>query len=39
MYDGTLHHLFIDFEKVYDTVSREMLYNIPTVFYILMKLV
>jgi hypothetical protein len=27
-YKGIVHHLFIDFKKAYDTVRREVLYNI-----------
>jgi hypothetical protein len=27
-YNGTVHQLFIDFKKVYDSVRREVLYNI-----------
>jgi sorting nexin-29 len=27
-YNGTLHQLFIDFKKAYDSVKREILYNI-----------
>jgi hypothetical protein len=27
-YNGTVHHLFIDFEKAYDSIKREVLYNI-----------
>jgi hypothetical protein len=27
-YNGTEHQLLIDFEKAYDSVSREVLYNI-----------
>jgi hypothetical protein len=27
-YNETLHHLFIDFKKAYDSVRREVLYNI-----------
>jgi hypothetical protein len=26
-YDEAVHQVFIDFEKVYDTVGREVLYN------------
>jgi hypothetical protein len=26
-YNGTIHQLFIDFEKAYDSVRREVLYN------------
>jgi len=34
-----VHHLFIDFKKAYDSVRREVLYNIVTEFGIPMKLV
>jgi purine nucleoside phosphorylase len=27
-YNGTVHQLFIDFKKAYDSVMREVLYNI-----------
>jgi hypothetical protein len=27
-YNGTVHQLFIDFKKAYDSVRRELLYNI-----------
>jgi hypothetical protein len=27
-YNGTVRQLFIDFEKAYDSVRREVLYNI-----------
>jgi hypothetical protein len=27
-YNGTVHQLFIDFKKAYDSVRREILYNI-----------
>jgi hypothetical protein len=30
--NGTVRQLFIDFEKVYDSVRREVLYNIVTEF-------
>jgi hypothetical protein len=30
-YNDTVHQLFIDFKKAYDTVRREVLYNIPIV--------
>jgi hypothetical protein len=26
-YNGTVHQLFIDFKKAYDSVRREVLYN------------
>jgi hypothetical protein len=38
-YNGTVHQLFIDFKKVYDSVRREALYNILTEFGIPRKLV
>jgi hypothetical protein len=28
MYDGTVHQLFKEFKKTYDSVRREILYNI-----------
>jgi hypothetical protein len=27
-YNGTVHQLFIEFEKAYDSVKREVFYNI-----------
>jgi hypothetical protein len=27
-YNGTVHQLFIDFKKAYDSIKREVLYNI-----------
>jgi hypothetical protein len=27
VYNGKVHHLFIDFKKAYDSVTREILYN------------
>jgi hypothetical protein len=30
-YNGTVHQLFIDFEKVYDSARREVLHNILSV--------
>jgi len=38
-YNGTIHQLFIDFEKNYDSVRREVLCNILIEFAIPMKLV
>jgi hypothetical protein len=38
-YNKTVHQLFVDFKKAYDTVRREVLYNILTEFGIPMKLV
>ena len=37
-YNEAVHHLFIDFKKAYDSVRREILYNIFIEFGILMKL-
>jgi hypothetical protein len=31
-YNGTLHQLFIDLKKAYDSVRREALYNIVIEF-------
>ncbi|KAJ4431782.1 hypothetical protein ANN_20387 [Periplaneta americana] len=38
-YKGTVHQLFIDFKKAYDSVKREVLYNILIEFGIPKKLV
>jgi sorting nexin-29 len=38
-YNGMVHQLFIDFKKAYDSVKREVLYNILLEFGILKKLV
>jgi hypothetical protein len=38
-YIETVHQLFIDFKKAYDSVRREVLYNILIEFGIPMKLV
>jgi hypothetical protein len=38
-YNETVHQLFIDFKKAYDSVRREILYNILIEFGIPMKLV
>jgi sorting nexin-29 len=38
-YNGTVHQLFIDFKKVYDSVKREVLYNILLEYGIPKKLV
>jgi hypothetical protein len=35
----TAHQLFIDFTKAYNSISREVLYNILKEFGVLMKLV
>jgi hypothetical protein len=36
---GKIHQLFIDFKKAYDSVRREVLYNILVEFGIFMKLI
>jgi hypothetical protein len=38
-YNGTVHRLLIDFKKAYDSVKREVLYNILLEFGIPKKLV
>jgi hypothetical protein len=38
-YNETVHQLFIDLKKAYNSVRREVLYNILIEFGILMKLV
>jgi hypothetical protein len=38
-YNESIHQLFIDFKKVYDSVRREILYNILIEFGLPMKLV
>jgi sorting nexin-29 len=38
-YNGTVYQLFIDFKKAYDSVTREVLYNILLEFRIPQKLV
>jgi hypothetical protein len=38
-YNGRVHQLFIEFVKAYDSVIREVLYNILIEFSITMKLV
>jgi hypothetical protein len=38
-YNETVHQLFIDFKKAYDSVRREVLHNILTEFVVPMKLV
>jgi hypothetical protein len=38
-YNGTVHQLFIDFKKAYDSVRREALYSILIEFGIPRKLV
>jgi hypothetical protein len=36
-YNGTVYQLFIDFKKAYDSVEREVLYNIIIEFGVSMK--
>jgi hypothetical protein len=38
-YNGTVHQLFIDLKKAYDSVRKEVLYNILIEFGLPMKLV
>jgi hypothetical protein len=38
-YNGTVHQLFIDFKKAYESVSREVLYNILLEFGVPRKVV
>jgi purine nucleoside phosphorylase len=38
-YNGTVHQLFIDFKKAYDSVKRRVLYNILLEFGVPKKLV
>jgi hypothetical protein len=38
-YNVTVHQLFVDFKKAYDSVRREVLYNILIEFGIAMKLI
>jgi hypothetical protein len=38
-YNETVHQQFVDFKKAYDSVRREVLYNIPTKSGVHMKLV
>jgi hypothetical protein len=38
-YNETVHQLFVDFKKAYDSVRREVLYNMITEFGVHMKLV
>jgi hypothetical protein len=38
-YSKTVHQLFVDFKKAYDSVKREVLYNIIIEFGVPMKLV
>jgi hypothetical protein len=38
-YNKTVHQLFVEFKKAYDSVRREVLYNIVIEFGVPMKLV
>jgi hypothetical protein len=38
-YNETVHHIFIDFKKAYDSVRRELLYNILIGFRVPLKLI
>jgi hypothetical protein len=38
-YNETVHPLFIDFKKAYDSIRREVLYNILIDFFMPIKLV
>ena len=38
-YNETVYQLFIDFKKAYDSVRREVLYNIPIEYVIPVKLI
>jgi hypothetical protein len=38
-YNETVHQLFVDVKKAYDSVRRERLYSIPIEFGVSMKLV
>jgi hypothetical protein len=38
-YNERVHQLFVDFKKTYDSVRREVLYNISIEFGVPMKLV
>jgi hypothetical protein len=37
-YNGSVQHFFIDFKKAYDSLMREVLYNILTEFGVPMRL-
>jgi hypothetical protein len=39
VYNETVRQLFVDFKKAYDSVKREVFYNILTEFGVLMKLI